>query len=94
MHSTTPQSEARTAALHARIRRLRRTSLLLLAISACVGVPATFLWGKGGYAMFGDAERTSKSVVLLGLGAGACALLAAFLALRVSRLSDQLPRGG
>jgi purine-cytosine permease-like protein len=91
----TKNSELQACAdeLHARIQRLRRWVMLLVATSLAIGVPATFLWGKGGYAMFGDSERTSKTVVLLGLGAGACAIVAALLALRIVRLSDSLPRG-
>lgn len=92
MRPTHSHSDARTAELHQRIRRLRRASLLLVAISCTIGLPAIFLWGKGGYSMLGDAERTSKFVVLLSMAAGACGIAAALLALRVNRLSDQLPR--
>lgn len=67
--------------------------MLLVATGLAIGLPATFLWGKGGYAMFGNSERTSTAVILLGLGAGACFILAALLALRIVRLSDSLPRG-
>lgn len=86
---------ARPASQHleSRIRRLRRVSLALLAITCTVGLPATFLWGKGGYSMFGNPERTSKFVILLSMGAGACGIVAALLALRATQLSDRLPRG-
>ena len=93
MRTKNSELQARADELHARIRRLRRWVVLLVATSLAVGVPATFLWGKGGYAMFGDAQRTSTAVILLGLGAGAGAVLAAILALRIVRLSDSLPRG-
>jgi hypothetical protein len=93
MRERNPQLDARVDALQARIKRLRRWVLLLVAASFAIGVPATFLWGKGGYVMFGDAERTSMSVVLLGLAAGACAILAAVLALRIVHLGESLPRG-
>ncbi|MCY3004205.1 MAG: hypothetical protein NTV21_20610 [Planctomycetota bacterium] len=78
--------------LKSRIRRLRLASLLLLAIAFCAGVPLVFLWGRGGHAMFEDSGRTSTFLILLGLAAGACGIAAALLALRVNRLSDQLPR--
>lgn len=93
MRERNPQVDARVDALQARIRRLRRWVLLLVVASVAIGVPATFLWGKGGYTMFGDAERASKTVVLLGLVAGVCAIAAAILALRITRLGDTLPRG-
>jgi len=92
MRTQNSQLQARADEVHARIRRLRRWVMLLVAASVAIGVPATFLWGKGGYEMFGDSERTSTAVVLLGLGAGACAILAAVLSLRIVRLSDSLPR--
>lgn len=92
MRRQNPQLGARSDELRARIRRLRRWVALLIAASFAVGVPATFLWGKGGYAMFGDSQRTSTAVILLGLGAGASAIGAALLALRIGRLGDQLPR--
>lgn len=75
--------------LESRIRRLRRASLLLLAIAFCAGAPLVFLWGRGGHAMFEDSGRTSNLLILFGLAAGACGIAAA---LRVNRLSDQLPR--
>lgn len=93
MRTKNPELQARADELHARIQRLRRWVMLLVATGLAIGLPATFLWGKGGYAMFGDAQRTSTAVILLGLGAGGCAILAAFLALRIVRLSDALPRG-
>jgi hypothetical protein len=93
MRSRSPQLDARVGAVQARIKRLRRWVWVLVTASLVVAVPATFLWGKGGYAMFGDSQRTSLTVVLLGLGAGACAIVAAVLALRIVRLSDSLPRG-
>lgn len=78
--------------LESRIRRLRRASLALFALAFCAGGPLVFLWGKGGHAMFGNAERASTSVLLIGLAAGVGGIAAALLALRANRLSDQLPR--
>lgn len=93
MRTKNSELQARADELHARMQRLRRWVMLLVATGLAIGLPATFLWGKGGYAMFGNSERTSTAVIVLGLGGGGCAILAAFLALRIVRLSDALPRG-
>ena len=82
------------AGLHLRIRRLRRWITTLLVVFLASALPCTLMWGRGGSSFVDYPERWRPSIILLGLLSGTCALLAAFLALRVARLRDRLPRGG